>query len=393
MRRHLGIVAIVLVALNLRPAVVALGPLLSQITDDLGLTATTAGALTTLPVVVFGAFGLVAPFLRRVPPGETLLVASMAMLVVALLARVIPSVPALFAGSLLAGLAISVGNIAVPSIIKRDYPDTITSVTALYTVAVTAGAAVSASVVVPLEHVAHASWRLPLALLAIPAAAAGIVWLARVRSAPATVRDESSPQIWRSALAWQVTAFMGLQSSLAYVTNAWLPTMCQDRGLSEAAAGYALGLTSLVQALGAFAVPAIERRLRDQRPLVGLVGAVTLIGYAGVTWAPAGTIWVWIVVLGFGQGVGFAIALSFIGLRAADAQAAARLSGMAQGVGYVIAALGPLAVGALHDVTGGWSVPTLMLLAVSVGMVPPGLGAGRTRTVGEAERTAVRSPS
>ncbi len=393
MRRHLGIVAIVLVALNLRPAVVAIGPLLSQISADLGLTATTAGALTTLPVLFFGAFGLVAPFLRRVPPGETLLVASMVLLVVSLLARVIPSVPALFAGSLLAGVAISIGNIAVPSIIKRDHPDTITSVTALYTVAVTAGAAVSASVVVPLEHVAHASWRLPLALLAIPAAVAGFVWLARVRSAPVTASADGSPQVWRSALAWQVTGFMGLQSMLAYVTNAWLPTICQDRGLSEVAGGYALGLTSLVQAIGAFAVPAIERRLRDQRPLVGLVGAVTLVGFAGVTWAPAGTIWVWVVVLGFGQGVGFATALSFIGLRASDAQSAARLSGMAQGVGYVIAALGPLAVGAVHDATDGWSVPTLMLLGVSVLMVPPGLGAGRRRIVGEVEREVVRTPS
>src|SRR5262249_44021896 len=153
LRRHLGIVAIVLVALNLRPAVVAIGPLLSQISDDLGLTGTTAGALNTLPILFFGSFGLVAPFLRRVPPGEPRLVARMGMLVGSLLARVIPSTPALFAGSLLAGIAISVGNIAVPSIIKRDHPDTITSVTALYTVAVTAGAAVSAAVVVPLEHV------------------------------------------------------------------------------------------------------------------------------------------------------------------------------------------------------------------------------------------------
>src|SRR5205807_9155994 len=124
------------------------------------------------------------------------------------------------------------------------------------------------------------------------------------------------PRVWRSAVAWQVTGFMGTQSLLAYVTSGWLPTICQDRGLSEAAGGYALGLTSLLQAVGALLVPVIERRLRDQRPLVVLVALLCMIGYAGVVWAPAGTIWVWVVVLGLGQGVGFATALSFIGLRA-----------------------------------------------------------------------------
>ncbi len=388
MRRHLGIVLIVVVALNLRPAVVAVGPLLSQIRDDLNLSGAEAGALTTLPVVFFGGFGLVAPFLRRLPRGEVLLVSSMGLLVLGLLARVIPAEAALFAGSLLAGIAISIGNIAVPAIIKRDHPDSITTVTAIYTVAVTMGAAISASVVVPIEHATGDGWRLPLALLVIPAVVAGLAWLPRVRTAGAVVDPpDGSPQVWRSPLAWQVTAFMGLQSLLAYVTNAWMPTICQARGLSEAAGGYALGLTSLLQAVGAFAVPVIERRLRDQRPLVLLVGAVCLVGFAGLVWAPVGTIWLWVVILGFGQGAGFATALSFLGLRASDSHVVARLSGMSQGVGYVIAALGPLAVGAVHDATGGWSVPTVLLLVVSVLMVVPGLGAGRDRTV-EGERDA-----
>ena len=342
----------------------------------------------------FGAFGLVAPFLRRLPRGEVLLVASMGLLVVGLLARVIPAEAALFAGSLLAGIAISIGNIAVPSIIKRDHPDSITTVTALYTVAVTMGAAISASVVVPIEHVTGAGWRLPLALLVIPAVLAGLAWLPRVRRSAAVVEPpDGSPQVWRSSLAWQVTAFMGLQSMLAYVVNAWMPTICQARGLSEAAGGYALGLTSLLQAVGAFAVPVIERRLRDQRPLVVLVGAVCVAGFAGLVWAPVSTIWVWVVILGFGQGVGFATALSFIGLRASDSHVVARLSGMSQGVGYVIAALGPLAVGALHDATGGWTVPTLLLLAVSVAMMVPGLGAGRERTIGAEPEPALVGPS
>jgi cyanate transporter len=382
-KRYAGIALIVLVALNLRPAIVAVGPLLSQIQDDLHLSGAAAGALTTLPLVFFGSFGLILPLLRRSPRGEPLLVASMLLLVVALLVRVLPSPIALFGGALLAGIAISVGNIAVPSIIKRDHPEAIMAVTAVYTVAVTVGAAVSSSVAVPIEHAAGSSWRLPLALLAIPATLAALAWLPRARRAVAAVPAvEGSPQVWRSRLAWQITAFMGIQSLLAYVVSGWLPTLCQDRGLSETAAGYALGVTSLLQAVGALAVPVIERRLRDQRPLVLMTAALTLVGFAGTAWAPIGSVWLWIVVLGLGQGIGFATALSFIGLRASDAHVAAQLSGMAQGVGYVIAALGPLAIGTVHDATHGWNVPSIIVLGVSVVLVAPGLGAGRARTIG-----------
>lgn len=385
MRRYAGVILIILVAINLRPAVVAVGPLLRQIQDDLGLPGVSAGALTTLPVLFFGSFGLAVPFIRRTLRGELLLVTSMALLVIALVLRIIPAQAALFGGALLAGIAISIGNIAVPSIIKRDHPENITTITALYTVAVTAGAAVSSSVMVPMEHAMGTGWREPLVLLAVPAALAGIAWLPRLRgAAPATQPPEGgSPRVWRSPLAWQVTGFMGLQSMLAYITSGWLATICQDRGLSEAAGGYALGLTSLLQAVGAFLVPAIERRTRDQRPLVVLVALLCVIGYSGVVWAPASTIWVWVVVLGPGQGIGFATALSFIGLRASDAYVTAQLSGMSQGVGYVIAAFGPLAIGAVHDATHGWSAPTVFILMVSVAMLVPGLGAGRTRTIGE----------
>src|SRR5918992_3314081 len=178
-RRIWPIVLIVLVALNLRPAVTAVGPLLSQIRDDLGLSGAAAGALTTLPLVFFGCFGLIAPFVRR--SGEWLLVSSMGILVVALLIRVIPHEVAQFAGSLLAGIGISVGNVAVPAIIKRDHPELITTVTAVYTVAVTGGAAISAGVMVPLENALDHGWRQPLVLLTIPAALAGLPRTPRTR--------------------------------------------------------------------------------------------------------------------------------------------------------------------------------------------------------------------
>jgi cyanate transporter len=373
---------IIIVALNLRPAVTAVGPLLTEIRGDLQLSGTEAGALTTLPLVFFGSWGLLAPLLRRIPRSETLLVTSMALLIAGLLIRVIPLTLALFAGSLLAGIAISIGNIAVPSIIKRDHPEAITKVTAIYTVAVTVGAAAASGVVAPVERITGSGWRLPLALLAVPAALAGLVWLPRLWNGRVAVpAPDDTPGVWGSKLAWQVTGFMGLQSLLAYVVIGWLPTICQSRGMGEVPSGYVLALSSLMQAVGALAVPFVERRLRDQRPLVGSVVVLSLVGFAGIAWAPIGSVWVWTVVLGLGQGIGFATALSFIGLRASDAHVAARLSGMAQGVGYVIAAFGPLAIGALHDLTHGWTVPIIVILGIACTLLIPGLGAGRLATV------------
>ncbi|MFG2006639.1 CynX/NimT family MFS transporter [Spirillospora sp. NPDC048911] len=395
------LVFIVLVAVNLRPAIVAVGPVLTEISDEFRLSGTAAGALTTLPLVFFGAYGLLAPFLRRAPRHESLLIGAMVLLVAGLLLRLVHAPVALFAGSLVAGIAISIGNIVMPAIIKRDHPDSITTVTSIYTVAVTVGAAVSSGLAVPVEDVLDSSWRVPLGLLIIPASLAAVVWLPRARRAAHAARVSANSSralavhVWRSPLAWQVTIFMGVQSLLAYVVVGWLPTICQDRGLAEAPAGYVLALSSLMQAVGSLSVPLLERRMRDQRPLVGAVVVASLIGFAGIAWAPIGSVWVWSVVLGFGQGLGFATALSFLGLRAQDARVAAQLSGMAQGVGYVIAAMGPLAIGALHDVTGGWTVPMVATLVVVAGLAFPGLAAGRDRSIAApvVEREPFRSSS
>jgi CP family cyanate transporter-like MFS transporter len=375
---------IVLVALNLRPAITSVGPLLTDIRAGVGLSGAAAGALTTVPVLCFGAFGLFTPAMRHPFRGEPLLVASMALLTAGLLVRTVPWPVTLFGGTVLAGLAISVANVTIPAVIKRDHAHQITFVTALYSTALTVGAAIASGAAVPIKDAAGGSWRVPLGLLAVPALLAGLAWVPRARRGtarpPDTARD-TPPPLWRDRLAWQVTAFMGLQSLLAYVVFGWLPSICQDRGLSEAHAGLVLAVSSLVQAAGALTVPVIDRRLRDQRPLAVAVGLVTLAGFAGIAWAPVGLIWLSAVVLGLGQGAGFALALSFIGLRTQNARVAARLSGMAQGVGYLIAAIGPFAFGLLHDLTGGWDVPVGAAVAIAALEIAPGAAAARNRTI------------
>lgn len=375
------VVLILLVAVNLRPSVTAIGPLLSEIKTDLGLSGAAAGLLTTLPVLCFGIFGLCAPVLRRRFREETLLIGSMALLVVGVAVRSGPTGQTLFAGTLLVGIAISIGNVVVPAVIKREQPGAVTLVTSLYSTVLTVGAALAAGLVVPIEDMTGQGWRVPLLLLAVPAVVAGLAWAPRARGG--TVRGErrGAPGLWRDRLAWQVTLFMGLQSLLAYVVFAWLPTLCQDRGMTKAAAGLALALSAGVQAVGSLGVPLIGHRSRDQRPLVVAVVVLTGIGFAGAAWAPIGSIWFWVVVLGIGQGASFAVALSFIGLRSGDAQVAGRLSGMAQGIGYLIAATGPIGVGVIRDLSGGWGIPVMVLLGVLLLELPPGLGAGRARTI------------
>jgi MFS transporter, CP family, cyanate transporter len=388
LRLIVSVLLIVALAVNLRPAVVGVGPLLTEIRTDLGLGSAAAGMLTTLPVLCFGVFGLLAPRLRRRFREEILLVGSMVLLIVGLLVRIGPWQLTLFTGALLAGVAISVGNIAVPSLIKREHPESVTFVTAVYTTALTTGSAVSAGVVVPIERAAGSDWRLPLGLLAVPALLAGLAWMPRARRAGADGADDAAPgrvPLWRAPLAWQVTGFMGLQSLLAYVVFGWLPTLCQDRGMDEASAGLVLAVSSVMQALGALCVPAIDRRLRDQRPLVAIVVVLTAVGFAGVAWAPVAAIWPSALVLGVGQGGAFALALAFIGLRSGDAQVAARLSGMSQGLGYLLAAVGPLGIGILHDLTGGWTVPAAVLIAIALVEGLPGLASGRARTLRSTE--------
>ncbi|WP_081640009.1 CynX/NimT family MFS transporter [Actinomadura flavalba] len=388
-----GVALIILAAFNLRPAITMVGPLLPEIRADVALSGTAAGALTTLPLAFLGAYGLLAPLLRRTPGGEALLVAAMALLIGGVTLRLLDAPLPLFAGSLVAGLAISIGNIAIPAIIKRDHPGRIASVTSVYTVAITFGAAGSTAVAVPLAA-AVGGWRTALALLVVPAALALVAWLPRaVRSPWAPRRVVTGTPLWRSPLAWAVTGFMGTQSLLAYVVIAWLPTFLHERGLSEQAAGFAMALSTLTQAAGALAVPVVAARARDQRPLVLAVVGLSAAGFAGLAWAPLGSVWAWAVVLGLGQGIAFAAALSFIGLRSHDAGTAARLSGMAQGCGYVIAGLGPLGIGALHDATGGWNVPWAVLLGIVAFLTVPGLAAARSRTVGAPDDAPALSES
>ncbi|GAA0534729.1 MFS transporter [Saccharopolyspora subtropica] len=377
-----AVVTMVLVALALRPPFTAVAPLLSRIQHDLGVSTTFGGVLTTLPVVCLGVFAFVTPTLRQRFGDERVLVGCLVVLLVGTCLRALGSAWTLLGGTVVVGAGVAVANVAMPGLIKRDFPDNVPVITAVFTMCLTLGGAVAASVVVPLGAVVRSAWQAPLGLLAVPVLLALVISVfALRRSSGAPPRPSRPGQLWRTPLAWQVTLFMGLQSAMAYVVFGWLPTMLQSRGMSPELSGLALGIQAAVQAVGSMSVPVLCRRFRDQRPIAVVLAVMVAVGFAGILAGPAAGLWPAAVVLGFAQGAGFGLALTMFGLRSPDSDTTTALSGMAQGTGYLIAAAGPLLVGLLYDVSGDWTAPLVLLMVCTAGWLAAGLLAGRPRHV------------
>lgn len=395
LRAHpaLVLVGVVLASLNMRAALAGVSPLLGTITNDFALTATAAGLVTTVPLIAMALASPLAPKLARRWGTEAVLCGALLLLCAGIGVRVLPPVAALFAGGAIVGAAIAMLNVLMPGLIKRDFPDRAAGMTALYSTAMVLGASASAAVAVPLGHLVG-GWRGSLLSWALPAVLAALVWLPQAVFArrglhhgeqAATSRPtprEAGPGMARSPLAWQVTLFMGLQSLIAYVMIAWMPVIFTDHGMAPSTAGLVFAFSTLVQMVGSFVVPTLAGRMRRQRLLALCVVAFMAAGVVGLLLAPVTGAWVWAALLGVGQGGTLGLSLTWMVLRTRSAHDAARLSGMAQTWGYLVAAAGPLLLGVVHEVTGGWGRPIALLLAICAGLALLGLGAGRDRTVG-----------
>ncbi|ABE60562.1 CynX/NimT family MFS transporter [Chromohalobacter israelensis] len=389
-RGVLTLVALLLVALNLRPALTSVSPVLGNIGEALALSPSWQGILTTLPVLFLGLAAPLAPRLvRRIGP-ERSVFAALVVLAVALLVRPYIGTMGLFLGTAVAGGCIGIIGVLLPGIVKRDFPRRVSIMTGLYTVALNLGASTAAGTTEPLRQLLDdvaqgaslSAWQGALAFWLLPAVIAALLWLPQLRGTkPTRVPARRGARLRHDSLAWQVSLFMGLQSSLAYIVFGWLPTILQDRGLTAVTAGLALSVSILLQVSTAILAPWIGSRMRDQRTVLAVVMTLTLIGLLGCLYAPIGSVWLWIVVLGLGQGGTFSMALTLLALRAPDATTAASLSAMAQGIGYTLAAAGPLLVGVLHDWSGGWNVVGVLVSAIALGALVMALGAGRNRQV------------
>ena len=392
------VAAIVAVALNQRPAVVAVAPVLGDLRADTGLSSTLAGLLTTLPVLCFGAFAPAAPRLARRIGLETAVALSLLLLAAGIALRLLSPVSLLFAGGVLAGAAIAFANVLMPAYVKREFSRP-GLVMGFYSASLNIGAAAGAALTVPLAEALGLDWRAALGLWLVLALAALALWLPVAgtgrahRTSDPLPDDAGSWSLLRQPLARQVTAYLGLQSVQFYTVAAWLPTLLADSGVPAREGGLMLGLANVVGAAGALLAPAQAGRMRTQRPLIVAVAASYGVGLGGLLVSPGTGTLLWVAAFGLAQGGGFALALTLIVLRSPTPLVAARLGGVAQCLGYLLAALGPLVVGALHDLTDGWTWPVVLLLAVLVPMTWFGWGAGRAVVLSAGSREDARIPA
>lgn len=385
---------LVLVAFNLRSSITAVGPLISTIRLETNLSNSVIGMLTTLPLLAFGVFSTVAPKISRRWGNETTVFIALIILTIGILLRSSGMVFTLFLGTAMLGLGIAICNVLLPSIVKGRYPKKMGLLTGIYSTSMALMAALASGLSIPLAHGLNLGWESSLALWAILAGLAVVVWIPQLFSqkinSKAIIPKNSS--IWSSKLAWQVTLFMGLQSCIFYCIIAWIPEILVSRGIDVPTAGWLLTLTQLVGLPATLLVPILATRMSNQKIIVLSITFLYFLGFLGIYLG--GSIMFIIgcmAFLGLAQGAGISLSLSLFGLRSENAHDAANLSGMAQSGGYLLAATGPLLLGLFYDLSQSWSVGFLFIFAMIMAMGIFGVYASRDRYVFQSEQEKLRA--
>ena len=377
------IAGILMIATTLRVTFTGAAPLLDAIRADYGLSTAQTGLLTTLPLLAFALVSPLAAAVARRWGIERSLFVAMLLICAGIALRSLPSPGFLFSGTAIIGCGIALGNVLLPGLIKRDFAQHVAKLTGAYSLTMGAAAALGSAIVVPLALNGF-GWRGALMVLMAFPLLALIIWLPQCRqTANASLSNSRalhSRAIWRSSLAWQVTLFLGINSLIYYVIIGWLPAILIGQGYSEAQAGSLHGLLQLATAAPGFVIPLILHRLKDQRGIAILVALMCAVSAAGYWLFPEQAV-VWTLIFGFGSGATMILGLTFIGLRASSAHQAAALSGMAQSVGYLLAACGPPLMGKIHDASGDWHIPLYAVAVISLVMALFGALAGRDREI------------
>ncbi|RFU42617.1 MFS transporter [Actinomadura logoneensis] len=402
------LIGLILLTVNLRAAITGVAPVLGDLQDSLGLSGVEVSVLTTLPVLCLGVFASVAPVVARRVGAEAAITVALTLITAGIVLRVVPSQPALFGGTVLAGAGIAMGNVLMPAVIKSAFPSRVGSLTGLMMMLMAGSGAIAAGLAVPLDGAG--GWRLALAVWAVPSLVGVLAWgplavrsrrvaagrladdedgstAARRAECESAGKPETEGSLLRSPLAWSVAGFMGLASLMFYVLMSWLPQVMRDHGFAAGEAGAMVSVMMLIGIPLGFVTPVAAARMRRQSALVIAVAATMVLGVGGLLVAPSAG-WLWVVFLGLGTGSAFPLAFTLLNLRSPSPMIAARLSGMAQTAGYLLAGVGPLAVGLLHDLTGGWTTSLGLLFVLIVPEVVLGLVASRPGFVRPSTDTA-----
>ncbi len=381
--RLLLAVGIVGTAFCLRLVFASLSLRLPEIVNATGLQPWQVGVLTTLPVLCLGLCAPLTPLLARRWGIERSLFGALFFIALGTGLRALGPVWALFSFSLLAGGAIAVANVLLPTLVKRDFQDRTALLTGTYVTAISGGAALAAAITVPVEAMLGGGWRTGLSIWAVPTLGALLLWWPQLRSKGGRGVDVVLPVVglWRDPLAWSLALFMGLQSALAFCVLGWLAPILRERGLDAVTAGLVVSALIVVQLATSLTVPSVATRRPGQTLIAVLLSVSATAGLLGLLLAPLTQVWLWAVLQGLAQGGLFSLALTMVLLRSPDSHVASHLSGMAQSVGYIPAALAPLGVGLLHQWTGGFDAVAGLVVLIGSGLVVTGMVAGRPTLV------------
>lgn len=378
---------IVLIAFNLRPAITSVGPLVGVIQEDVGLAHWSAGLLMSIPLISFAVMSSLVPRIAARLSNEKTLLLGLVILLVGICIRSISMTLFIFFGTLLIGVGIAIGNVLLPVVVKEKFPQKFGLMTSIYSTSMGLFASLASGISIPLAHGLKLGWDGALIVWGIPTIIAIVVWILLIRLNPAkdnavkSVRI-SAKQIWRSPLAWKIALFMGFQSSLFYITMSWLPEILYNYGISRGTAGWLLSFTQIVGVPVSFLVPILAGRLRSQVWIAFALGMCSIVGYGGLSMGSSYPIMILsIILIGIALGGNFPLALSYIGIRARNGNQVAELSGMAQSTGYMLAAIGPILIGYLYDMTQVWTIPLITLIVISGVVTTFGMLSGRDKYV------------
>lgn len=383
------ITGVLFVAFNLRPAITSVGPLIGMIRDDMGLANWSVAFLTSLPLIAFALMSPIAPKLANKFSNELILTLGLLVLFVGICFRSIAMMVFIFLGTLLIGLGIAICNVLLPGVIKEKFPTKVAIMTSLYTTSMSIFATAAAGLSVPLAEDLQLGWQKSLLLWALPAFIGVFLWFYLFRKSDRNKKEstisfyESNKfDIWKDKLAWEIAIFMGLQSLIYYVTISWLPEMLIDFGMKKTTAGLLLSYFQFIGIPTSFIIPMLAVKFKTQRLLATIVNLLFIVGVLLIILQPnlAITI-IAITLIGFSSSANFSLSLTFIAIRARNARDAAELSGMAQTVGYTLAAVGPIFIGFLYDLTHAWLIPLLILIVITVIIIYVGLSAGQNKYV------------
>ena len=364
--------AVAALAFNLRSPIVTIGPLVGMIRDDLGVSGSFMGFVTALPVLAFALFSPWAARLGRRHGMENVLVASLVVLMAGIALRsALPSPLTLVLGTALLSAAIAMGNVLLPALAKRSLPEHVNLVVAMMTAGMLVSSTLAAGIAVPLAR--WQGWTWPLGIWMLTTGVALVPWLRirhlhRAAAAPTgSAPTASTPlNIWRIPAAWALSLYMGLQSLVFYAVVGFTPSVLQEKGLSAEQAGNLGALFQAVSLLGVVAVSWAPVRGRGRQWLSVGISLTVLAGSLGLWLGSTGTQWLWVSLAGIGTAGVFSLCLMLFAERTDSPAEAAALSGMAQAVGYGIAAIGPLGVGVLYDLLGSWTRTMGLLAALSL---------------------------